>query len=294
MATDATSFPTAASIGARAVVRADHWTTYAAELLRPLASLRLTVTLFALSIVLVFVGTLAQEKETMWDVLSHYFRTWVAWVPLDVFFPDSFFPKLPTIPGKFPFPGGWSIGLLLGLNLFAAHATRFKVQAKGGRLYAGLGIIAAGVALTICRGGQWQCGGRRARRQPSILGDDLGILSLDDRRPLGGSVFWVLRTPVGNKARFWLRAAVSGLLGLTAFWLIAYGGSTRISDSSLRILWQLAQGLGAGLVLLVGQLAGVPATRGHCRDSLGSRLADDWRVGGESRGGRRTDADQGG
>lgn len=222
------------------------------EILRPLASLRLTVWLFALSIVLVFVGTLAQEKETMWDVLSHYFRTWVSWVPLDVFFPDSFFPKLPTIPGKFPFPGGWSLGFLLALNLFAAHITRFKVQATGRRLYAGLGIIAAGLAITVAivaSGNATDGVTHDSRISWDAVWD---LIRWSTALAWAGSVFWVLRTPDGNQSRFWLRAGISGLLGLIAFWLVVFGGTTRISDASLRIVWQLAQGIVAGLVLLWG------------------------------------------
>src|SRR3990170_2364814 len=49
------------------------------EVLAPLASLRLTVVLFALSIFLVFAGTLAQVDQGVWDVVNHtYFRVWFA------------------------------------------------------------------------------------------------------------------------------------------------------------------------------------------------------------------------
>src|SRR5690349_11730330 len=50
------------------------------------ASLRLTVVLFALSIFLVFAGTLAQVDNDVWEVVRHtYFRTWVAHVQFQAF-----------------------------------------------------------------------------------------------------------------------------------------------------------------------------------------------------------------
>ena len=43
-------------------------------LLRPFASLRLTVALFAMGIFIILVGTLAQVEKDMWDVIDDYFR----------------------------------------------------------------------------------------------------------------------------------------------------------------------------------------------------------------------------
>src|SRR5687768_14894168 len=74
--------------------------TFRHPLLRPLASLRLTVVLFALSIFLVFAGTLAQIDKDIWDVVGQYFRTAVAWIELPIFFPRSW--NVPEL--AFPFP----------------------------------------------------------------------------------------------------------------------------------------------------------------------------------------------
>ena len=52
--------------------------------LRVLASLRLTVALFALSMVLVFFGTLAQVDKGIWTVVDQYFRSWYVWVPFQL------------------------------------------------------------------------------------------------------------------------------------------------------------------------------------------------------------------
>jgi len=62
--------------------------------LKALASLRLTVALFALAIFIILVGTLAQEKQNMWEVISAYFRAWVSWIEAPVLFPRSWFPNL--------------------------------------------------------------------------------------------------------------------------------------------------------------------------------------------------------
>ena len=109
----------------------------------PLCSLRLTVVLFAFSIVLVLAGTLAQIDHDIWYVIHNYFRCWIAFIDLQVFFPRSW-----NVPGTFPFAGGWLLGTALGINLISAHAFRFKVTASGGQLKWGLFLVVAGVALT--------------------------------------------------------------------------------------------------------------------------------------------------
>lgn len=63
-------------------------------LCKSLSSLNLTVLLFALAMFIIQVGTLAQDKQGMWEVISEYFRAWVSWVEVPVFFPSSWFPNL--------------------------------------------------------------------------------------------------------------------------------------------------------------------------------------------------------
>lgn len=102
------------------------------RVLKPFASLRLTVVLFALSMFLVFCGTLAQMDNGLWAILSGYFRAFLAWIPFQVFvrFGQVFFwfPKTWYVSGSFPFPGGYIIGGALLLNLIAAHLVRFRVS----------------------------------------------------------------------------------------------------------------------------------------------------------------------
>lgn len=106
---------------------------YVRRVLKALASLQLTVVLFALSIALVFLGTLAQVDSGIWTVVDKYFWSWVVWVPTDLInkfgqvFIAEWFPKGRTWPGLFPFPAGKLLGGLMLVNLLAAHATRFRL-----------------------------------------------------------------------------------------------------------------------------------------------------------------------
>ena len=110
------------------------------RVLNALASLRLTVVLFAFAVVLVFAGTLAQVDEGIWTVVGKYFRSAYVWIPFAVFFPRSW-----HVPGGLPFPGGWLIGGLLLVNLLAAHAVRFKISWKR----SGILLIHAGLIVMM-------------------------------------------------------------------------------------------------------------------------------------------------
>ena len=222
------------------------------RLLAPLASLRLTVALFALAIVLIFAGTLAQVNKDIWEVMGLYFRAWVAWIPLQVFFPPVFFPKLEPVPGGFYFPGGFLIGSAMAVNLLAAHGVRFTVQTRGARLAAGLATIALGVLITwlVVLGGSdkeivegttglniaWLWGGVEAA---------LGMLWLS---LLYG--IWEVGT-----ARQWERRlliAAGAIVGII-LGVVLYNGPAVMPDpSAMRILWQLVKATSAALVLLAG------------------------------------------
>jgi ResB-like family protein len=125
------------------------------RILTPLASLRLTVVMFVLAIALVFLGTLAQVDEGIWTVLSKYFRTGIAWIPLQalVRFGQVFLGVSPhaQVSGSFPFPGGWLIGGVLLVNLLAAHAVRFKLTWKRSgilMIHSGLVLMMLGELIT--------------------------------------------------------------------------------------------------------------------------------------------------
>jgi hypothetical protein len=108
--------------------------------LAPLASLRLTVTVLVLSMLLIFFGTLAQATRGIWWVMDIYFTSWTVAVPLAIFSP----PERP-LPGSFPFPGGATLGLILLVNLLAAHYERYKISARGAQRGWGTLLLLAGV-----------------------------------------------------------------------------------------------------------------------------------------------------
>ncbi|MGJ8635874.1 MAG: cytochrome c biogenesis protein ResB [Phycisphaerales bacterium] len=94
------------------------------KLLKPLASLKLTVVIFILSMFLVFAGTLAQVNQGIWTVVDTYFRSIVVRIELQIFVPQS----VGRIPGAIWFPGGLTLGVAMFVNLIAAHAVRFKFK----------------------------------------------------------------------------------------------------------------------------------------------------------------------
>jgi hypothetical protein len=104
------------------------------KILAVFTSLKLTVTLLAFAIVLVFIGTLAQVDEGLYAAQSHYFRQWL------VFGLHIFGKEIPLI-----LPGGYLIGTLLLLNLLAAHIYRFQLTPKK----IGIQLTHAGVILLL-------------------------------------------------------------------------------------------------------------------------------------------------
>jgi hypothetical protein len=108
-------------------------------------SLKLTVTLLALSMVLVLAGTLAQVDKGIWSVVDQYFRCFIAWIELPVFFPRAW--PIPNL--RIPFPGGFLIGWLLVINLLTVHWVNFKILTKGKRRTAGFVMLLLGVLVTL-------------------------------------------------------------------------------------------------------------------------------------------------
>lgn len=113
-----------------------------ASMLKPVASLRLTVVLFAMAMVLILAGTLAQVDEGIWTVVARYFRSGLVWIEFRLFIPPTWVPQGSKVPGGFPFPGGLAIGAALFVNLIAAHVTRFKFTWKrAGIIVSHLGVL---------------------------------------------------------------------------------------------------------------------------------------------------------
>ncbi|MCD0458458.1 cytochrome c biogenesis protein [Roseiconus lacunae] len=229
-------------------VAANQTSITASTVLTALGSLKMTVALFAASLVIVFVGTLAQDELNMQAVKSRYFLTWIAMIRIDDFFPQAFYNHSTPIPGIIPFPGGVTIGMLLMVNLIAAKATRFRIHAKGSRLVAGVlfllaGVVVAGVIVASGNSSDglqgappfsyetlWRC------MQGVTVGSALGLIA------------WAMSFKQKSlRIVGYVIAAIT--LGVIVYTLVTGG---RIGDPGMRIVWQLAKGLLAGLILLVG------------------------------------------
>jgi ABC-type transport system involved in cytochrome c biogenesis permease subunit len=226
------------------------------NILAALASLRLTVTLFAASIFLVFVGTLAQKDHDVWYVVNDaYFRVWLAQIEfvtlerlVQIFFRNIEW----NLSGGFLFPGGKLIGLALLVNLAAAHAVRFKVAAEGRRLVVGSVVILAGLVITWLAIQSGMNETVESELSPAFcdllwqfLRGSLALLTL----ALAYVVLFL-----GNRMRsfeWWALLVTGVLLALLTVWLLA-NPEARIDNSGLRIVWQLIKATAAGIVLLVG------------------------------------------
>ena len=102
--------------------------------LKLLTSLRLTVALLCLGLVLVFLGTLAQVDLGLYKAQNDFFRSFfVYWTPKGGGW------KIPV------FPGGYLLGSVLLANLVAAHIKRFRLEWKK----AGIFMIHAGLILLL-------------------------------------------------------------------------------------------------------------------------------------------------
>ena len=94
-------------------------------------SLRLTVVCLAFGIVLVFLGTIAQVNEGLWQAQERWFKSFFIWTG-----PAGAGWQIPIMPG------GYFVGIVLVLNLIAAHIKRFQfTKKKVGINLTHLGII---------------------------------------------------------------------------------------------------------------------------------------------------------
>ncbi len=219
------------------------------DLLRAAGSLKITVVMFLAAIVLVFVGTLAQDEMNMPDVKATYFNCWIAWVKFADFFPVTVFGES-TLRGGFPFLGGATIGLVMLLNLIAAKVTRFYVAARGERLVWGSvlsligGLITLGVILT-------------GHQSDGLQGKPPFDYDVVWRMVQAGGVLVALGlTAAAFVAHTRLARQVAGTAAAVVAvvaWLTIFGGATwTMNEPALRIMWQLIQSSVASLVLLAG------------------------------------------
>jgi hypothetical protein len=126
-------------------------------LFKPLASLRLTLILLAFSLLLVFLGTMAQEPLGLYLAQDRFFQS--AFVDLasmtaavkktlqmiHIYLPPSTAADVLQAAPIPVFPGGYLLGSLLLVNLIAAHATRFRFTWKK----SGILLVHAGMVILL-------------------------------------------------------------------------------------------------------------------------------------------------
>ncbi len=221
-------------------------------MMAPLASLKLTVILLALSVFVVWVITLEQATIDIWELKHKHFGSAFVYVPFSTFLPPKWYPDLSRGGAGFFLPSGFTLIVAMLINLTAAHMLRFRLQASGARLLIGIVVLSASAGLTwaIIFNGQdadgfqgqppipWQSMWRYL--QIAVLG--LGI----------GSVYASIA--VGNdrnveRIGFGMIAVVLfGLLGISLY----FGERAFIGDSAMRILWQLSEATIAAMAVLAG------------------------------------------
>ncbi|WP_020470231.1 cytochrome c biogenesis protein ResB [Zavarzinella formosa] len=173
-------------------------------ILKPVASLRVTMVLFSLSLFLVFMGTLAQKHAGIERVLTQYFYCWLAWVDLNLIsdFTEVFFHTriygTPENPGRFliPFPGGYVIGWAMAFNLIAAHVVRFKMTWKRSGiwiLHAGMMVLLAGEFIRAERANEDQM--MLFEGETSDYMSDLNRFELTISKPSDGDTTEVVNIP---------------------------------------------------------------------------------------------------
>ncbi|MFM7056295.1 MAG: cytochrome c biogenesis protein CcsA [Planctomycetota bacterium] len=228
-----------------------------------LASLKFTVVLFLFAMVIVFIGSLAQARRDVWLVMGDYFRCFVAKVDVQDLFPPSMSgtlgERVAESMGRFrflPFPGGWTIGWLMLLNLISAHVLRFHIRTTVPRLVGGLAFILAGLLMlaAIVITGNSQTGvesGNTILSERQIWGLMLGVLGVSGvASVLAG--WW--SPAMSRYGRGLLLVLGGGLAAISVYYIVREftGDSGMLSLSAMRILWQLLKASACSLVLLLG------------------------------------------
>ncbi len=226
--------------------------TIARAILTPLASLRLTVILLVLAILVIWIATLEQTRYDIWQVKAKHFPALLVYIPFQTFFPPAWFGEMQEVPGGFYMPSGTLILVLMIANLAAAHLVRMRIQAKGLRLGIGLITMLAGCLLTwgVIFSGQNSDG---FQGSPPVSYETMwtfiqvGLLGL--AIGAGASGFLIEGKRLVERALLFGFAAIS--IAVLIF-LFVLGKDSFIGDSAMRILWQLIQATIAALVLLAG------------------------------------------
>ena len=217
-------------------------------LLAPLASLKLSVFLLFMSVVVVFIATLQQNWMDMWAVKQMHYGSWILAIPYKHLFVEHWFPNYQNVPGAFYIPSGKAIIVALLINITTAHVLRFQIKARGIRLLLGLGvaIIAALVTFLIAFN---NLGANGFQKDPPI--SYLKMWQVMQFVILGLSLIACVAIFLQAKGD-WIRKSFLGtfaFIGFASLGIIqVLGDSSFIGDNAMRVMWQLAQATMAACV----------------------------------------------
>lgn len=228
--------------------------------LAPLASLRLTVVLLAVSVFAIFIITLQQATHDMWEIKSQHYSSLLVTVPFDEIFVERWFPNTPPVPGAFVMPSGLTLIVLLLMNLSAAHMLRFRLQASGLKLVAGAIVALLGALFT------W-----------AIVFNTTTETLLNNKPPIPYDVMWMILQGIigllfgacvigffvvgkkdpdagGGRIEKVIMASLALIMATVLVAVILLGRDTFVNREGMRIVWQLTQATAAGLVCLVASI----------------------------------------
>ena len=212
----------------------------AQAIVMPLASLRLTVALLFMAILMTWVATLEQAYDDVFNVKIRHFSGLLVEVPVQVFFPPAWAPKLQNVPGRLFLPSGSLILVLMLVNLTAAHSLRFKIQASGTRLIAGLFALLAAAAVTgVVVANGHRPGVQTATQIPYeqmwfLMQVSVLVLSI-------GSILWSFLMGPKQRVQRGLLLYLGAMGIMAAVVLLVLDDRAYIGDSAMRIMWQLTQ-----------------------------------------------------
>ena len=225
---------------------------FARNVLHALGSLRITVFLLTLGLLLVWIATLQQTRRDIYQVKQEHFRGPVVFIEFQEVLPPAWFPELQDVGGGFLMPSGAALLIAMLLNLLCAHSTRFRLQASGKRLLIGSFFLIAGIVTTLLVVSNGNSSGK-FQEQPLIGWATQwkilqGLLGAAAMAGLLGAVY--LESSVRRTFSF-----VAGLVlaGLLAF-LLYQGQSAFIGNDAMRVVWRLVQGSVAAIVVYIGAL----------------------------------------
>ena len=223
-------------------------TDIAAAIVSPLASLKLAVFLIFTAIAVVFIATLQQASMDMWSVKNMHYDNWFVTIPFQTLLIERWFPSYQNVPGNFIIPSGKLIIYALIINLVAAHIMRFRVKAKGIKLWLGIATaIVAAVVTWIMSFNTFGADG--FQKDPPISYSQMWLIMQVILLGLSLScVAGIFLTAKRKRIEKSILGTFAFLAGAVLAITILLGKDSFIGDSGMRILWQLAQSTVAACV----------------------------------------------